>query len=239
MPDLLTAQEERTLLAAAQAGDQSARDELVERNLKLVKSISCKFKSDCLDADDLYMEGCIGLIRAIEKWNPNRGTRFSTYATHWIKQAIRRGIEQQSRMIRLPAHVWERVRGTELAPEQQAPLSLDQPSGRGNRDSSADMDTLADVLKGGFDPADEYEPHVWEDQMTALRRALPLLPTRDQQLIDWYYGLSGETPKPFSQIAPRLGITRQGVEQRLKRALWQLRKVTNEPTDRDPRPDDD
>jgi RNA polymerase sigma factor (sigma-70 family) len=132
MPDLLTAQEERTLLAAAQAGDQSARDELVERNLKLVKSISCKFKSDCLDADDLYMEGCIGLIRAIEKWNPNRGTRFSTCAVYWIKQAIRRGIEQQSRMIRLPAHVWERVRGTELAPEQQAPLSLEQPMNRGS-----------------------------------------------------------------------------------------------------------
>jgi RNA polymerase sigma factor (sigma-70 family) len=73
----------------------------------------------------------------------------------------------------------------------------------------------------------------------AFAAALPLLPERDQQLIDWYYGLSGEAPQPFSQIAPRLGITRQGVEQRLKRALWQLRKVTNEPTDRDPRTDGD
>jgi RNA polymerase sigma factor (sigma-70 family) len=174
MADLLTAQEERTLLAAAQAGDQSARDELVERNLKLVKSISCKFKSDCLDADDLYMEGCIGLIRAIEKWNPNRGTRFSTYATHWIKQAIRRGIEQQSRMIRLPAYVWERVRGTELAPEQQAPLSLGSTERTGEPRLLGRYGHPGRCVEGGLRPRRRIRAaRLGGSEMTALRRALP------------------------------------------------------------------
>lgn len=101
---LLTASQEKRLARRAQRGDGRARGELVERNLRLVISIAKKHQGQGLHMEDLVQEGNAGLLIAVDKFDPDRGNRFSTYATHWIKQAIGRGIENRARMIRIPVH---------------------------------------------------------------------------------------------------------------------------------------
>lgn len=101
---LLTRQQEQRLARRAQAGDHRARRELVEKNLRLVVSIANKHRGLGLPFEDLIQEGNTGLLKAVDKFDPEKGNRFSTYATHWIKQAVGRGIENRAKMIRIPVH---------------------------------------------------------------------------------------------------------------------------------------
>lgn len=101
---LLTAAQERRLARRAQRGDMRARRELTERNLRLVISIAKKHQGQGLPLEDLIQEGNAGLMKAVEKFDPEMGNRFSTYATHWIRQAVGRGVENRARMIRIPVH---------------------------------------------------------------------------------------------------------------------------------------
>lgn len=110
---LLTPEEEVALTHAARAGDQAARRRLVESNMRLVINIAKNFRSRSIPMEDLIQEGCIGLIQAIERFEPSRGYRFSTYASHWIKQAIGRAMDSKSKTIRLPAHVSQSIRRVE------------------------------------------------------------------------------------------------------------------------------
>lgn len=105
--DLLTFEEERELLKRAQTGDIEARNELMMHNMRLVKSIAGRYTCSGLDSDDLISIGSIGLIPAIEKFDLTSTNKFSTYATYWIKQAIRREIVNQNRTARIPANVQE------------------------------------------------------------------------------------------------------------------------------------
>src|SRR4051812_22959437 len=112
---LLTADEEVELASRIQRGDTDAKQRMIEANLRLVISIAKRYRCKSMSFEDLVQEGIIGLMAAVIRYDPKKGYRFSTYATHWIRQAIGRAIDNQGRMIRLPSHVSDAVRKLERA----------------------------------------------------------------------------------------------------------------------------
>src|SRR5215216_4746692 len=107
---LLTHQEEISLSKRAHAGDQRARNELVKRNLRLVVSVAKRYRGMGLPFEDLIQEGNLGLLRAVEKFDPDRGHRFSTYVAWWVRQAVQRAVADKGRTIRIPVHMGDKIR---------------------------------------------------------------------------------------------------------------------------------
>src|SRR5947209_3269678 len=110
---LLTANQEEELTKLVQQGNELARQRLIESNMRLVINIAKTYRNKCIPLEDLIQEGAIGLMQAAQRFDPKRGFRFSTYATHWIRQAIGRAIDNKSKAIRLPAHVSQWLRRIE------------------------------------------------------------------------------------------------------------------------------
>lgn len=117
---LLRAEEEIELTRAVQRGDVGARQRLIESNMRLVINIAKAYRNRSLPLEDLIQEGAVGLMQAAERFDPERGFRFSTYATHWIRQAIGRAIDNKSKAIRLPAHIIQAIRRVERVRDKLA-----------------------------------------------------------------------------------------------------------------------
>jgi len=234
---LLTAADEVELSKRIERGDMEAKRKMIESNLRLVVSIAKNYRNQGLPFLDLIQEGMFGLIRAVEKFEWQRGLKFSTYATWWIRQAVARAIADKARTIRVPVHVVERMQKmhraerylwTQLAREptleeiaQEAGLPLHQAlEVRAAARASTSLDqpigeeedaVFGDLVAGEAPlPEEETEKQL---QKEALDRALSSLPERDRRVLELRYGLCGEEPHTLEHIGKRLGITRERVRQ--------------------------
>ena len=243
---LLTAAEEVELAKRIEKGDTAAKNRMIESNLRLVVSNAKRYRGLGLPFLDLIQEGIIGLIRAVEKFDHRRGFKFSTYATWWIRQAMQRALQQQSRTIRIPVHVGQelsRVRsaerrlagalGRDPTPEEvaaQVGMTVDQlevlrsaeriPVSLETRVGSEGETELGALLpQEGPTPFDELEVELAE---TSIRKALGRLDARGRQVIELRFGLDGNEPLPLREVAKRMGLSAEGVRKLERRALRTL-----------------
>ena len=248
---LLTAPEELRLARAMRAGEFEARQTLIERNLRLVVSLARHYTNRGLALPDLIEEGNLGLIHALEKFDPERGFRFTTYATWWIRQSIERAVMNQSRTIRLPAHVVKELNVVLRALrhlETHAPASgrdatledvahlLGKPVSEVQRllryheqplslDAPLDRDPGVTVGEGVADEA-ALSPELLLHE-SALERSvsegLTELPQRQRRVVERRYGLNGCAVATLEDLARELGVTRERVRQIQGEALEKLR----------------
>ena len=244
---LLTAAEEVELAKRIEHGDQSAKERMINSNLRLVVSIAKRYQGHGLSLLDLIQEGILGLIRAAEKFDWRKGFKFSTYATWWIRQAVQRGIANKARTIRIPVHIIEREQHIaraerELAAELGRMPTDDEVAARSKlqlrqvREARTAARTVASLDRpvgeddsaafGELLPSGERTPEEEVDvELTeqALRKAVAQLSEREQQILNLRFGLSGEAePKSLEEIGRILGVTRERVRQIEGEALRRL-----------------
>ena len=247
---LLTADEEKHFARKALKGDEAARKRMIESNLRLVVKISRRYINRGLTLLDLIEEGNLGLIRAVEKFDPERGFRFSTYATWWIRQTIERAIMNQTRTIRLPIHVVKELNvylraareltqklDHEPSAEEIAEM-LDKPAadvkrllGLNERVTSVDtplgpdsdravLDTIADTRES--DPSQLLQD---SDIKDSISHWLDELSDKQREVVSRRFGLRGYESSTLEEVGREIGLTRERVRQIQVEALKRLRQI--------------
>ena len=240
---LLSAAEERELGTRVLDGDPTARDRMVRANLRLVVNLARGYTGRGLSLDDLVAEGNMGLLRAVEGFDPGMSTRFSTYASFWIKQSIKRAIVNTAKTIRVPTYMaalvtkWRQTAaalGDELgrapAPEEIAGrlgLSRKKLAMVQLAIKVAGVGTQMDDAEGGLEGLipDTRGPGADADAAEQLERVLALIGTmdaRDANVLRMRFGLNGQEPKTLKEIGEALGLTKERVRQIESTALAAL-----------------
>jgi RNA polymerase primary sigma factor len=244
---LLTAAEECALADAIARGDRDARTRMIQANLRLVVKIAREYVGRGMVFEDLIGEGNLGLIRAAEEFEPRFGTRFSTYASYWIKQSIRHALINTTSTIRLPAHMvgllskWRRAERALCREQGQTPsfsdvatlLGLSETQkflvARAWKARQVRLESSMAAEPGQWSPAEEWDQYKppealleADDERLTLQRRMERLDSRERAILNWRYGLEGEVPLTLKEIGRRLGVTREWVRKIELRAVRKL-----------------
>jgi RNA polymerase primary sigma factor len=250
---LLTPKEEITLARRIQRGDKKAREQMITANLRLVVKIARDYEGLGLPLLDLINEGNIGLMKGVQRFDPSKGAKLSTYASLWIKQAIRRALSNQSKTIRLPVHVLDKmthIRRTEVKLREtldreptdeeiaenlgiharrirQYRLASRAPVSLDSPISAEDSTSISEHVADA-NAAAPFDRLVNHNDNELVKEVLATLDARESRILAMRFGLDNGRPKTLEQVGARLGVTRERIRQIQEQALQKMRvKIEN------------
>jgi len=247
---LLTPQEEIELAAKIKKGDKKAREHMIKANLRLVVKIARDYEGIGLPLLDLISEGNIGLMKAVERFDPKKGGKLSTYGSWWIKQSIKRALANQSKTIRLPVHLVDKISkmrrtamklqeefGREPSDEELA-AELGTTAARVSQMRSASIRPASLDAPVGDDDSNTYSEIVEDDRavnpydeledktvVNMLQDMVKHLDDREATILRFRFGLDGGNEKTLEEVGEKFGVTRERVRQIQNLALRKLRKM--------------